>query len=391
MSAASIITSIVTGGTNNHATVSEEANAIATDFVTQGVVGAITSTGGIAPTTGSFAANADGSLDMGVTISAGEAYVTVTPASQDSQTLRARMLSDYTNYAINSNSSGSTKYDYIYLKADAATAANPSAAADDVITLYTSRSTSNSADDGSPPTYGVMIAMVTVANGATFIANASITDKRTNASIGAQLGSLIVTQPSTGNPALVQAAGVDTNIDLNLNPKGTGNVQENGLNIDWWMELGRDTLSVAGDTLSVASFTPMKYLKILVYTSSTGGTTDLSMRFNNDSANHYSFRYSTDGATDVTLVSQSNITISGPISEIYLANAYISNVATDEKLADISRVRRGTAGAGNAPGRHKQVGKWSNIADQITRIDVINVGGTGNFSAGNELVVLGHN
>ena len=185
--ASTIITSVVTGGSNNHATVSEEANAYATDFVSQGVLGSITNTAGAAPTTGSFGVNQNTGSDMNIKIlgsgnttsTYATAYVTCSPSSQDIQVLRARMSADYTAYSINSNSSGSTKYDWIYLQASATNANTPSSAADNVITLYTSRSSSNTADNGSPPTYGILLAVVTVANGATAITNANITDKRT--------------------------------------------------------------------------------------------------------------------------------------------------------------------------------------------------------------------
>lgn len=186
MSAASIITSIVTGGTNSHATVSEEVNAYATDFITPGVVGSFTNTAGVSPSTGSFAVNQDSSADMGVTItgsgnttnSQALAYITGQATSQNTQVFRARMSTNYTSYTINANSSGVTKYDWIYLSFSPTYGANPDSAADDVITLYTSRSTSSSADNGSPPTYGLLLAVVTVANGASSIVNANISDRR---------------------------------------------------------------------------------------------------------------------------------------------------------------------------------------------------------------------
>jgi hypothetical protein len=230
MSANTLITSIVTGGTNSHTTTAEEANALATDFVTQGVVGAIalnTGSGG----TGSFCVNADATPDMGVTVKSGQAYVTATPSSQDSQVLRVRASSDYTTYTINANSSGSTKYDWIYLKIDVTKANNPAADASDVTALFTSRSSSNTTDNGSPPTYGLLLAVVTVANGASSITNSNISDKRFNTSIGAQNGSLVVTQQTTGTDAIIQAAGQDANINLSLKTKGTGVVSVNGAQI----------------------------------------------------------------------------------------------------------------------------------------------------------------
>lgn len=183
MTANTIIASVVTAGSNNHATVSEEANAYATDWVSQGIVGTLSNTAGVAPATGGFAVNADGTPDMGVTVSAGAAYVTGTPTAQGSQVLRARATASYTAYVINANASGSTKFDWIYLQLSATNAANPAAAADNVITLLTSRSTSSVTDNGTPPTYGTLLSVVTVTNGASVINNADISDRRTQSAL----------------------------------------------------------------------------------------------------------------------------------------------------------------------------------------------------------------
>lgn len=289
MSSNTIITSTVTGGTNSHATVAEEANVIATDFVTQGVVGAITLNSGSGGT-GSFCVNADASPDMGVTVKAGQAYITATPSSQDSQVLRARASSDYTAYTINANSSGSTKYDWIYLKVDATKANNPASDASDVTSIYTSRSTSNTSDTGTPPTYGLLLAIVTVANAASSITNSNITDKRFNTSIGAQNGSLIVTQQATGDDAIIQAAGTDANINLNLEPKGTGTLKSTAkvMSINSnpvWQYLGSATTTADFTTTStsyvqvtsqsVTVTVPSGYTKVRItmscYTSSNSG------------------------------------------------------------------------------------------------------------------------
>jgi len=224
VAANTILTSIVTGGSNNHATVVEEANAYATDFVTQGVVGAITLNTGSGGT-GSYCVNADAAPDMGVTVKAGQAYITATPSGQNSQVLRARAAADYTTYVINANASGSTKYDWVYLSISATNANTPSADGSNVASFVTSRSSSNTTDNGTPPTYGLLLAVITVSNGASSITNANITDKRFNTSIGAQNGSLIVTQASTGTDAIIQAAGTDANVNLDLKAKGTGLIE----------------------------------------------------------------------------------------------------------------------------------------------------------------------
>lgn len=216
MAAATIITNVVTGGSNNHSTVASEGNAYATDFVSQGVLGSITSTGGIAPTTGSFGVNQNTGSNMAVNIlgsgvtgsTAAVAYVTCTPTGQDKQVLRARMTSDYTAYAINANASGSTQFDWIYLQADPTNANTPSAASDNVVTIITARGTSNSSAPAGAPTYGTLLAVVTVANGATAITNANISDRRTLATLtGSATSSTSGWTPLATGPSTITALG----------------------------------------------------------------------------------------------------------------------------------------------------------------------------------------
>lgn len=176
--------SILPAGTNSHTETAENVGAVATDFISNGIVGTITSTSGVAPTTGGFAVNAQGTPDMTVAVTQGIAWVTGTPTAGNSQTFRLKMTASE-NVTISANSTGGTRYDYIYLKLDATKLANPNLAADDVFTLVVSRSTSNTTDDGTPPTYGYLIAKVTVANGASSIANANIADTRSRASVNA--------------------------------------------------------------------------------------------------------------------------------------------------------------------------------------------------------------
>ena len=207
ISAPTIVTGILTGGSNSHATSSEEVNAIGTDFVSEGVVGTFTNTSGVAPATGAFACNATATPDANINISTGVAYVTATPTSQNSQSLRIKCSVTGT-LAISSNSSGSTKYDWIYISVSATNAANPNTGADNVATIVASRSSSASTDDGTPPTYGYPIAVVTVANGFSTITNGNIRDVRTNCIVN--LGSSSVSSGWTDlgyNPNTVTALG----------------------------------------------------------------------------------------------------------------------------------------------------------------------------------------
>lgn len=259
--ASTITTSIVTGGDNSHATTSAEANAVATDFIHGGVVGPITNTSGVAPNTGSFAVNAQATPAMFVDVTAGSAWITATPSGQVSQKLRAYMSADYTSYAISSNSSGSTKYDWIYLKVDATAANNPASDASDVVSLYTSRSSSNTTDNGTPPTYGQLLAVVAVANGASSISNSNITDKRRIATFRSSpatsaVNSVDITASATGTALQISATGDDANIDLDLRPKGTGVIKFNGVSA--WQSW---TPTFTGLTLGNGTISA-KYMKI---------------------------------------------------------------------------------------------------------------------------------
>lgn len=218
------VVSVLTGGTNSHETTSEEINALYTDILSDGIVGAITNTSGVAPATGNFAVNAQGTPDMTVAVSQGVAYVTGTPTGGSSQRFRVSMWASE-NVTIAANSTGGTRYDHIYIKLDPDTLANPNTAGDDVATLVASRSTSASTDNGTPPTYGYKIAVVTVANGASSIANANITDSRVRTGISSIKGDLQLTQSAAASDAKINALGTDTNIHMALTPKGNGLVK----------------------------------------------------------------------------------------------------------------------------------------------------------------------
>lgn len=202
---------------------------------------------------------------------------------------------------------------------------------------------------------------------------------------------ITVKNAATANDPEIQATGGDTNIGINLVPKGTGAVEKGGYPIDWWEELGRTTLGSAGDTITVNNIPARKYLIILANLTATGGNINALVRFNNDTGNNYSRRVSDNGAADSTATSASSIgaidaVADGPVNVRMLT----TNVAAQEKIIEFQGYRRGTAGAGNAPARREGLGKWANTSDQITRVDVIN-DSTGDFAIGSEVVVLGHN
>lgn len=158
----------------------------------------------------------------------------------------------------------------------------------------------------------------------------------------------------------------------------------------WWEELGKTTLTGAADTITVNNLAARKYLKILVWIQISGSIT-ITVRFNNDSGNNYGWRASNGGAADTTLGSTSGIVLTGGAATgatTALEVAEFVNIATQEKIG-ISLGVRQTAGAATAPFRSEGTGKWANTANQITRIDIVNTS-TGDYAAGSEVIVLGH-
>lgn len=158
----------------------------------------------------------------------------------------------------------------------------------------------------------------------------------------------------------------------------------------WWEEIGRTTLAIAGDTISVTSLPARKHLKLIITVTDTGGTVSGVIRFNNDSSANYSRRYSVNGAADTTETSQTSIlansvTAANPQKTIM----EIFNIGTDEKICIFTAIGASTAGAATAPTRVEGAGKWVNTTDQINRIDFINLG-TGDYAIGSEVIVLGH-
>lgn len=158
----------------------------------------------------------------------------------------------------------------------------------------------------------------------------------------------------------------------------------------WWEELGRATLSGNADTITVSNIEPRRYLRILYFPYQTGSVTG-NLTFNNDSGANYSSRETTNGAADITSVSQTSFLIIGvatarpPYSVID-----VLNIATQEKLFIEQRVELTSAGAGTAASRKEAIGKWANTTGSIHTVKITNAS-TGDFIASSELIVLGHN
>ena len=153
-----------------------------------------------------------------------------------------------------------------------------------------------------------------------------------------------------------------------------------------WVEVGRFT---AGSTVTSMPVTSIPDKRYYMYLSDYTASGDKQIiQFNSDTGSNYCSRFSTNGASDSTLLNQTKILGGYGGSGLYEFNVgYFSNLPTKEKLAIIQSSSFGAAGAGTAPNRREIVGKWTNTSNAISSADFKPE--TGNFASGAEVVVLG--
>lgn len=192
--------------------------------------------------------------------------------------------------------------------------------------------------------------------------------------------------------ALAGGTGLDSNSVVTANiADGTIDEAQLATAASWWTEIGKTTLAASATAFSV-TFVAKKFLYVKLKNIALGGTTSPEYRFNSDSANNYAYRLSTNGAADTTTVSTSFFlaNINGGLTVPTETDSYIANFASSEKIGISYGLSQNTAGATNPPERRESVSKWANTSDQITRIDVFNLGGSGTFDVGSQITVLGH-
>lgn len=201
---------------------------------------------------------------------------------------------------------------------------------------------------------------------------------------------LTVANAATGNAPVLSATGGDTNVDIRLAPKGTGNVKRGttGGSIDWWEEIGRTTLSGTADVISITGLPSRKYLKVRI-SMTTSSTVDLFMRFNNDSAAHYANSLVINGGAALNTSNDTQISVSaGANSRFYQVEAVIDNNATFEKPVTFTCLV-GVGGSASAPITVQGFSQWSNTSTVINRIDLVNAN-SGDYISGAEMTVMGH-
>jgi len=157
-----------------------------------------------------------------------------------------------------------------------------------------------------------------------------------------------------------------------------------------WQEIGRTTVSTPGDVMDVSGLPARKYLMIktnIVPSGQIGAT----FTFNGDTGSNYIYRVSRNGAADNTTTAVANLSIiqSGVAQDAFV-ELKVTNSSSREKLVSATYVTNEGSGASNLPDKGELGGKWANTAAQINRVTVTN-SGTGDFAAGSEVIVWGHN
>jgi hypothetical protein len=162
----SVFVRTLNGGTNGYNTPASDASWIFNINNRQGIF--VSTDYAVTQHTGS---------DLNVVVNAGNILMSATPTSESARIFGVN-LTDNAVVSIPSNTSGSTKYDVVYLSLSAATLHNPPSNGDfvDASSLLIEQHTV--AGQALSATNGIALAEVAVANNATAITNSNITDKR---------------------------------------------------------------------------------------------------------------------------------------------------------------------------------------------------------------------
>jgi hypothetical protein len=315
-----------------------------------------------------FLVSAQTSPDMSVKVSGSTFNDALVIVAADGSTYFVKNTADE-NVTVLANSSGVAKTDAIVCFVDLSAGDENTAGSPGAAQLVAVR---RGGTDTGAPTNGeidaatgnnpwLKLSNVIVANGATEITGANVTDTR----LSAWLHSMLFGQNHIPLTALSSSLGGEI--------------------------IGSHALTSSGSSMSVTGLPERRFLKILAHIVTTGGTANSIFRFNNDSGSNYSRRSSDNGAADSTTTSTSAVAFdNGNSTNARFAVVDVINIANQQKLLTGYSVFTGGGTAASAPDRREIVGKWVNTSDAITRVDVIQSSGTGSLACGSRLVVIGH-
>ena len=158
-----------------------------------------------------------------------------------------------------------------------------------------------------------------------------------------------------------------------------------------WAKNGTpDTLTSAGTTMQITDLTA-KQFNFFINHSLWNGVADIQdrCRFNNNSNNVYSTRYSNDGGAEALFTSFNYITVSDAYAGDIFSFSFDYSISGQEKLGFGLVCARNTAGAGTAPRRTERYYKFVPSPDaDITEIKVYE-DRSGSYDTGSNLSALG--
>ena len=169
---------------------------------------------------------------------------------------------------------------------------------------------------------------------------------------------------------------------------GTASVSGTTANTSW-KELDRVTLGSANSTIDTGTFTAKDNMMILTYDlgNTSNVTANGNRQFNSDTGSNYSSRRQSNGGSSTAQTSDSTLVQWDTGDQPSFSVETFTNIAAQEKLVLHHSVHQNTAGAGNAPMRNENYGKWANTSAQVTSYQVKS---DQNFNTGSEIVVLGY-
>jgi len=183
--------------------------------------------------------------------------------------------------------------------------------------------------------------------------------------------------------ALADGTGISDNaIDSRHYVAGSVDYEHLGSDVGGYQVLYDSGEQVGTSTsMSSGTITAKNLLRIFAWVLPSGGTLNVGLRFNNDSGKNYA-------EVGAGSTAQCNMRTVIDANNVY-TEVGVYNTAAQEKLLRLHSVERSAAGAANAPTQKSTSLKWANASSAITRVDVVDTGGTGDIGAGSRLLVLG--
>lgn len=167
--------------------------------------------------------------------------------------------------------------------------------------------------------------------------------------------------------------------------------QNRAVSVGGWVELGRTTLGSGNSDIAVTSLSDKRYYKILTSTIGESVSVDMSMRLNGISTSTYANRWSLNGGSDGTTVSQDKMNLmprATASATPKFSVSYLANLSTNEKLLVGHGIHQLTAGAATASDRTEVALKHAQTTNPVSTITVTTATAA-TYDTGSEVVVLG--